>query len=652
MNAPTGYPSFDGSAHHAWTMVAPQQQHQHQQYYYGGAHYDPVRAHVHHHHQASLLQVAQQQHAAATAAAYPAYNPAAYAHGQQQPQPYYPSSQPLQLDGYYAAQQAQPAPFLEQAVRSRFAFATPTHAPLQPYEQQRGFTLPPPAPYAASYGMQAHQADAMRAAWDARTESTAAYGRAESAARATLENEYDHPSHSRPPHRGVATADAMLDDDSVASQQQHVTYDLIPNVSSVPPPPPVERSAVPLADLATEMVWETVRRGYLHVVETSAPANQGVGVIGQPARAGPRRSGGAEQFGIIGDRRAFAGNDFEATARMQRLADLGFSAQRAASASAAFPVEPSSAFRAFVKQILTATLVTPEDLVFALYLVSQVPVDKLIPSTPAERGQDAQTTSFKAAPFKMVLGALMIANKQLQDNSYRNDTFSTVSGIPLADVNALEAHVATALLFDVAIREDKWLVWLGVVAERFRAGTGQLGDRLAVQEALARLIVAAQQSCEQPAIDTAPSTPALSASDSASSLASLASAATSLLDGDCAMAGATCPSTPPAGQSHLADVNLDASGPLESPLHFDPAAARRRAAFKRAASSLASSVAASSMDSPLLAATTAAAAARQQRSCVAASATESSGYSLFPPVDLAAARSRSFGQETWSRAIC
>lgn len=414
-------------------------------------------------------------------------------------------------------------------------------------------------------------------------------------------------------------------------QAQPITYDLIPNVSAVPPPPPVELSAVPLADLATEMVWETVRQGYLHALEKGGVAS---------ARAGPRRSANGDQFGAIGDRRtrtSSSGYDSDvaedSVARRQRLAELGFVRSRAA----VLPVEPSAPFRQFVKQILTATLVTPEDIVMAMYLVSQIPVDKLIPSTPAEPGQDAQTTSFKAAPFKIVLGALMVANKTLQDNSYRNDTFSTVSGIPLPDVNALEAHVFLALGFDVVIREDKWLAWLGVVADRLRFGAGELGDRVAVQAALERLVVAAQR--EVDVTLSAASSPVMSAS---SSSASLSSSVSSFSTAATSAPSAPCPSTPiNSSASRLAHVNLDASGPLESPLHLD---IRRRTLFARAASSLASSAAAQA--SPL-----AGAATRPSGPSCRHNA-EASGYSLFPPVDLAAARSRSFGQEGWSRAIC
>ncbi|GAA5983294.1 hypothetical protein JCM10908_000228 [Rhodotorula pacifica] len=631
MNVPLGYPStFDGTTQpHSWNMVAPPT-------HFQGAHYDQLRA-SHSHPQASLAQQEeavrwfqqqqQQQQVGAfgalqhPAAAYQAYNPAAYhqQHVPQQQQQYFPAKQ---LEQFYM-----PPAFasVEQpALRSRFAFAAPARAPAaQQYER---FTLPPPAAYPSAH-----------------------YGVAESAQRATLDSEpfFPHAFFATPlltcgnaypadDFKYAHHADSMMEE-----QAQPITYDLIPNISAVPPPPPVELSAVPLADLATEMVWEAVRQGYLHALETGAAAGA------QTARAGPRRSGNGDQFGAIGDRRArtssASGYESDATedasARRQRLAELGFVRARAS----VLPVEPSAPFRQFVKQILTATLVTPEDIVMAMYLVSQIPVDKIIPPTPAEPGQDAQTTSFKAAPFKIVLGALMVANKTLQDNSYRNDTFSTVSGIPLPDVNALEAHVFLALGFDVVIREDKWLAWLGIVADRLRFGAGELGDRVAVQAALERLAVAAQREVDITARSMAPASPVavLGASSSSSSLSSMVSSTST------GATSAPCPSTPVhTNAAYLADVNLDASGPLESPLHLVDA--RRRALLSRAASSLASSAAAQAQaqESPLVGSSSRAARSSCRR------VAEASGYSLFPPVDLAASRSRSFGQETWSRAIC
>ncbi|BGP32529.1 hypothetical protein JCM10296v2_004310 [Rhodotorula toruloides] len=636
MSVPFAYPSsFDGSIHphpaSSWTMAAQQQQQQ--GYYHGGGVgagyvHPSLAAHRHlQHHPAMLSQVAQQQQ----------HHPHAYAAARYAAAGYAVPAVPQQQQQAYYVPQAQ------QATRSRFAFATPTHA------QSQHFTLPPPVQYEAA---QAHRATAPQQQLESEQHLGYLLDRLAQSAdnRATTRaDEYEH-------NRNV---DVVMDEQPA----QPVTYDLISNTSIVPPPPSVERSAVPLADLATEMVWEAVRQGYLHALETSGAAVD-AGVIGQAARNAPRRSASAEQFGVIGEHRrsrrisgegSMPGTPSgfetpaELAARQQRLADLGFGAaapRPSRAAMQAFPAEPSAPFRQFVKQILAATLVTPEDIVLALYLVSQIPVGKIIPPTPAEPGQDAQTTSFKAAPFKIVLGTLMLANKVLQDNSYRAGSWAAASAIPIADVNALEAHILAALGFDVSIREDKWLAWLAVVVDRFRFGKGDLGDRLVVQDALERLVRAAQLENAKSMPVSMPPSPALTASGSStSSLSSLATVASAEL---------AMPQTPVnTGASYLAEVNLDASGPLESPLHCDAHRhrqdGRRRAAFTRAVSSLASSVAAPpAPDSPSLLTH----AAQQHRARACRGTAELSGYSLFPPVDLAAARSRSFGQETWQRAIC
>ncbi|GAA5999889.1 hypothetical protein JCM10207_005957 [Rhodosporidiobolus poonsookiae] len=631
MIAPNSFPStFDGQSSQ-WQMVAPQS-------YYYGAHYDHLHA------------------AAAAFAAQSGYNPAAYAHGHA---PFYPSAQPLQHDAFYHAHQQHQQQYVAQAppaeqARSRFAFA---HAP-QAYEPR--FNLPPPAMHA----MQHRYAGA---------DEYAPYGgHAESASRATLDSEHlrflvgrltesadalSSDEYDRSAHR----ADAAMQVDEPQPQQQPITYDLIPNVSAVPPPPPIERSAVPLADLATEMIWEACRQGYLRVADlvnaAAAAAPLGASVLGQSVRSGPRRSG---EFGAIGSGRvrtascdgydssssspasSMPGTPMgveaveDAAARRQRLAGLGLGSfeENAAKAYAfggvrgrssrsnlsPFPAEPSAAFRQFVKQVLTATLVAPEDIVMALYLVSQIPVDKIIPPTAAEPGQDAQTTSFKAAPFKIMLGSLIIANKMAQDNSYRNSSWASVSGIPLADVNTLEAHVFAALGFSADIKEDKWQAWLGVVVDRFRSGKGKLGDVFAAQDALERLVRASLRHAPSPL----PSSPVLAPV-------------------------AECPSTP-LNPSAAAYIDLDASGPLESPMR--PADLRRAATAAAAAATRPApqrptllgfpTAPAVGQDSPLVG---------RSRACRGDSAM--TGYaSLFPPVDFGASRSRSFGQEIPRNAIC
>lgn len=562
MNGQYNYPSFDGQVP-SWSM---------QQQYYGNNAAQYEQQHLHHSQQVPV-QVAQvPQH---SAAAYPSSVDAQhYAYG-------YPS-----YAQSYAAPpptQQQPHGFaMEQPSRSRFAFAST--AP-----QAHQFTLPPPAySYAAAYAGQEEQ---MRSQSHERAAGWGAggnYGRQESAQRATLQDSYE------PRAQGYE-----LDDDKT------VLYDLIPNTSSVPPPPPVELSAVPLADLAVEMVWEACRQGFL-----VARDNQ---IAAAHAASSQRRRSGRESFGTIGDGRlrsssadGFSSDNSsvsssspgtpgvvsvqEEEARRQRLANLGlsdfmnFSTSRKSSiptlSSSVFPVEPSVAFRQFVKQILSATLVTPEDLVLALYYVSQIAPTDIIPPTPAEGGQDAQTTSFKAAPFKIFLGSLMIANKSLQDNSYRNETFATVSGIPLKDVNALEIFVFSTLGYDVALREDKWVGWLNTIAFKVLAGVrGDIGDRFAIEEALGRLVYAARNN--KHFVTAAPST---------SSITPVAAPTVST-------------STP---VETLGDVDFDEAGPI-----------RRRTPASRAGL------------------------------CRATSDVNA----LLPPVSLSDMRSRSFGWEV-TRSVC
>ncbi|GAA5843838.1 hypothetical protein JCM3766R1_005941 [Sporobolomyces carnicolor] len=500
MNGQFSYPSYDGSVPQ-WSMMQPQYYNQH------AAQYDPR-----HHLPQQQVPVAQvplavDAHHFSAAYGYPSFAP-----------------QPS-----YAPQQQGFA--VEQPTRSRFAFASSNAAAAPHQAQPHQFTLPPPAySYAAAY---AGAEESMRSQSHERVAGWGAggdYGRQESAQRATLNGEQqslqfllgrlNHGSADPAPRSDEyhARVQAQQDDDKT------VVYDLIPNTSSVPPPPPVELSAVPLADLAVEMVWEACRQGFLLARDNQLAASHAASLN---ASASSRRRSGRDSFGTIGDGRirsssadGFASDSSSASsslpgtpgvvsaqeeeARRQRLANLGLSdfmpivpSRKASSvptlSSSVFPVEPSIAFRQFVKQILNATLVTPEDLVLALYYVSQIAPADIIPPTPAEGGQDAQTTSFKAAPFKIFLGSLMLANKSLQDNSYRNETFSTVSGIPLKDVNTLEIFVFSALKYDVALGEEKWVQWLNTVAFKVLAGVrGEIGSRLAIEEALGRLVYAAR----------------------------------------------------------------------------------------------------------------------------------------------------------------
>jgi len=319
-----------------------------------------------------------------------------------------------------------------------------------------------------------------------------------------------------------------------------VVYDLVPKSSTIPPLLPLEQSAVLLSDLATEMVWEAIAGGVANenmkppvTREAGRPSlfneivSTNVNLASSTSSTATTASSPATpelSVGVIGDRRlnqswsSTSTPDCSAPATPDQIsqADIEMGGCESAYAPrpihfgqvrqpAAFPAQPTTPFRQFVKQVLTHTLVAPEDLVLALYYVARIPSHAVIPPvSPSEldyalssaefeaQKVKAEQQAIKAAPFKLFLGAVILANKTLQDNSFRNDTWASVSGISLKEVNKLEAHVFGALGFDVAVRDDVWRTWTGVVIARSRSGRGETGLSVELSTALHRLRHAAR----------------------------------------------------------------------------------------------------------------------------------------------------------------
>ncbi len=377
-----------------------------------------------------------------------------------------------------------------------------------------------------------------------------------------------------------------------------VVYDLAPKTSTIPPLLPIEHSAVLLSDLATEMVWEAVATG-VAAENVKAPATREVSrpslfneIVSTNVNLASSTSSTASGYstpatpelsiGVIGDRRlnqswsSSSTPDCSAPATPEPISQGDIEMDGCSTGYAprpihfgqvrqptVFPAQASTPFRQFVKQTLTHTLVAPEDLVLALYYVARIPSHAVIPPvSPSEldatlpaaqyeaQKAKAEQQAIKAAPFKLFLGALILANKTLQDNSFRNDTWAQVSGISLIEVNKLEAHVFGALGFDVAVRDDVWRTWTGVVIARSRSGRGETGLSVELTTALHRLRQAAKARGTNE-VTFAPS-PAKAAEF-------------------------TAPATP-AYSSRYDFVDLDQSGPLKSVHATAPSWAAREAA--------------------------------------------------------------------------
>lgn len=292
--------------------------------------------------------------------------------------------------------------------------------------------------------------------------------------------DHDHPSFDRPPCAAPHSSALPNGSQYSTSPNEPVEYQLVSNMNPVPPPPPIEKSAVPLADLATELIWDACRYAatspssdrsissldrwsgrrssmvdelpalrFSHLIKphsqsapqtpelfgavgegrrrrqrqasSSSSSSDGASDVSSPSSSSPGTPGGSLLFEAVVAKKSIRlgglGLDFEyeemkadeMDAQVRKLSHLPPPPPTALPPTLA--PEPSPAFRQFVKQVLTATLLAPEDLVLAVRYIASLPLSSMIPPTTSSRKGDAQASAVKAAPFKLVLGGLMLANK-------------------------------------------------------------------------------------------------------------------------------------------------------------------------------------------------------------------------------------------------
>lgn len=126
--------------------------------------------------------------------------------------------------------------------------------------------------------------------------------------------------------------------------------------------------------------------------------------------------------------------------------------------------EPSPAFRRFVHQVLSQTLVSPTALLLALYYVRrQLP--SIIGVGAGVSDEEMAALSLYAhppssAPFKLLTLGLMLANKYLDDNTFLNKTWHEVTGIPLAEINRMEAYFLCRTQYNIDVPQEPWHLFL------------------------------------------------------------------------------------------------------------------------------------------------------------------------------------------------
>ncbi|KAH8924247.1 hypothetical protein BT69DRAFT_1296528 [Atractiella rhizophila] len=243
--------------------------------------------------------------------------------------------------------------------------------------------------------------------------------------------------------------------------EPYVEYQLVPtNVNPVLPPPPIENSAVPLSSFAADLIWSFCCSAYEKRHFVQVPAKTTVytpfGVIGQETAT--RRNSMSECASVLTSPASTAPGTPVDQNVMIPSGDIKAKTEDEPSVFPEdFVYSPTTdvKFKAFAKKILTQTLLTPTVLLLALSYVERVTTSQNYPKE-------------LESPYRLLVVALMTANKILDDNSYRSETFAMISTFTLSKLDSWEASFLKVLDFKLNLDRSEWACWVNQVIDKKR----------------------------------------------------------------------------------------------------------------------------------------------------------------------------------------
>lgn len=140
--------------------------------------------------------------------------------------------------------------------------------------------------------------------------------------------------------------------------------------------------------------------------------------------------------------------------------------------------EVSPAFRHFTQQVLVQTRLSPTTLCLALHYVHMLQ-GMLWPDVGSTDTQAALALLAQpppTAPFKLLTLGLMMANKFLDDNTFLNKTWHEVTGIPLDELNRMEAFFLCRTQFHLSVSDSAWRQHLQAMRAEAYANVDELSD--------------------------------------------------------------------------------------------------------------------------------------------------------------------------------
>ncbi|KAH8101407.1 cyclin-domain-containing protein [Cristinia sonorae] len=126
-----------------------------------------------------------------------------------------------------------------------------------------------------------------------------------------------------------------------------------------------------------------------------------------------------------------------------------FPKPNSATASLQFAVSPS--FTRFMQKVLETTQVSQSVIVLSLHYIYRLKM------------RNGFTNGQAGSEYRVAIGALVLANKFVDDNTYTNKTWSEVSGIELAELNRMEREFLLGIDFDLYVDKPTYESWLNLL---------------------------------------------------------------------------------------------------------------------------------------------------------------------------------------------
>ncbi|KAJ3776668.1 hypothetical protein FB446DRAFT_784972 [Lentinula raphanica] len=143
----------------------------------------------------------------------------------------------------------------------------------------------------------------------------------------------------------------------------------------------------------------------------------------------------------------------------------------------AYAAAPPAYFASSIHSLLLSTLLQPSAIFLALWYIVRLPVSFGVLSLSSDhtkelrfriallgehQGLDKDAMDH-SAPFRLVVLGCMLANKWLDDHTFSNKTWHSISNVPITVLNKLESLALDIFAYDLSISSNDWSDWLAHV---------------------------------------------------------------------------------------------------------------------------------------------------------------------------------------------